>query len=330
LKTAVITGAGQDAAYLSQSLLSDGYKVICVSRRKSVESGISNIEQYFDNDNFAFINGDITDPTCISKLLHDYKPEEFYNTAAQTHVGYSFTDPVDTFKTNAEAVIMMLELIRQISPKTRFLNFATSEMFGGLNCPQDGYSETTPFNPRSPYAVSKVAAFYATKNYREAYGLHASSSICFNHSSVYRSVDFATRKMTKGIAEVKSGLRKKVKMGDLSAFRDEGHSKDYTSAMRLILAQGEPSDYVVATGSGATIEEMFRYICDLAQLKFEDVYELDERFIRPSEVPFLKGNPLKIMGNLGWKPTYSWKDLLKEMYEYDIQELLWHSKKMEK
>lgn len=330
MKTAIVTGAGQDAAHLSQSLLDDGYKVVCISRRKSVESGITNIEQFLGNENFNFINGDITDPTCISKLLHDHKPQEYYNTAAQTHVGYSFSDPVDTFKANAEAVIMALELIRQISPKTRFLNFATSEMFGGLSCPDTGYSETTPFNPRSPYAVAKVAAFYATKNYREAYGLHSSSSICFNHSSKYRSVDFATRKITKGIAEVKLGLKSKIKMGDLSAFRDEGHSKDYVSAMRLILSQNEPSDYVVATGTGATIEEMFRYVCELAELSFEDIYELDERFIRPSEVPFLKGDPSKIIKTTGWKPQYSWQDLLKEMYHNDIGELSWHSKKMEK
>ncbi len=319
--TAVITGIGQDAANLSKKLLDNGYQVVCIGRRKSVEAGLSNVEQFLSHPKFAFIYGDITDPTCISRVLHDYKPNEYYNTAAQTHVGYSFSSPVDTFKANAEAVISVLELIRQISPYTRFLNFATSELFGGLNCPELGYNENTPFNPRSPYAVAKAAAFYATKNYREAYGLHASSSICFNHSSIYRSLDFATRKITRGVAEVKLGKRDKLKMGDLSAFRDEGHSKDYVDAMHLILQQPNPSDYVVATGTGATIEEMFRYVCNLANLEFENIYEKDVRFLRPSEVPFLKGDPSKAKDLLGWNPKHTWQDLLKEMYEYDIKDV---------
>jgi GDPmannose 4,6-dehydratase len=220
-------------------------------------------------------------------------------------------------RVNAEAIIHQLEAIRLFSPHTRLYNASTSEMFGGINCPPEGFSEGSPFNPRSPYAVAKLGAFYMTKTYRESYGLHASSGILFNHSSTRRGHDFATRKITSGVAAIAAGRQSKIKMGNLEAFRDEGHSKDFVKAMHLILQQERPDDYVVATGSGATIREMLGYVCSLSGLKDDEVYEADERFMRPSDVPFLKGNPSKIM-SLGWKPEYDWKALLKEMYELDF------------
>lgn len=277
-----------------------------------------NIDHLLGNKNFKLFEGDITDQTLISRILHDHKPHEFYNLAAMSHVGQSFREPLSTFDVDARAVIGQLEMIRQISPYTRFYQASTSELFGGLTCPKEGYDESSPFHPRSPYGVAKLAAFWAVKNYREAYGLFACNGILHNHSSPRRGYDFATRKITRGVARVKLGLQETLKMGNLAAFRDEGHSKDYVRAMWMMLQTDDPEDYLVATGSGATIREMFEYVCELADLNPAVVYEMDPRFMRPSEVPFLLGNPSKIKRQLGWEPEYSWKALLKEMYEADL------------
>lgn len=318
MKTAVITGvAGQDGSYLTELLLSKNYKVIGISRRKSVNKSLDNIN-HITNKNFILEEGDLTDPTFMSRLIIDSKPHEFYNLGAQSHVGYSFKNPIDTFRINAESVLMHLSYIKDYSPYTRYYQASTSEILGGIDCPKNGYTENFSPNPRSPYAVAKTAAHFSVKNFREAYSLYCCSGILFNHSSVRRGGDFATRKITSGIAKIKLGLSKKLKMGNLSAFRDEGCSKDYVKAMHLMLNNSEPKDYIVATGEGATIEEMFKYTCQLASLRFEDIYELDERFLRPSDVPYLLGNSNKIKKDLGWKNEYNWKSLLKEMYEHDI------------
>jgi len=320
--TAVITGvAGQDGSYLAELLLNKEYSVVGITRRLSANRKYGNISHLIDLENFKLIEGDICDTTLVSRVLHSYRPHEWYNLAAMSHVGQSFKEPLSTFDIDARAVIGQLESIRQISPYTRFYQASTSELFGGVGCPKEGYDESYTFNPRYPYAIAKLAAYWAVRNYRTAYNLFACNGILHNHSSPRRGVDFATRKITRGVASVKLGLQDSLQMGNLSPFRDEGHSKDYCKAMYLMLQQEFPSDYVVATGTGATIEEMFRYACSLAELNFEDVYEVDERFMRPSEVPFLLGNPSKIMRDLGWKPEYSWKMLLKEMYENDLREL---------
>ena len=328
MKKAIITGvAGQDGSYLSELLISKGYRVYGISRRKSVNHRNPNIKKILDNERFTLIDGDLTDPTLMSRLIMDIKPHELYNLGAQSHVGYSFKNPVDAFRTNAESVIMHLSLIQQLSPYTRYYQASTSEILGGVNCPNEGYDENFLPHPRSPYAVAKTAAHFAVKNYREAYGLYCCSGILFNHSSVRRGLDFATRKITNGVAKVKLGYQNSLKMGNLSAFRDEGCSKDYVDAMWRMLNQDRyhkstPNDYIVSTGSGATIEEMFKYVCDLADLNFNDVYELDERFIRPSDVPYLLGNSSKIRSELNWEPIYTWKTLLKEMYESDYNQLI--------
>lgn len=192
-------------------------------------------------------------------------------------------------------------------------------MFGGVGCPTEGFSELAPLNPRSPYAISKVAAFQATKMYRDAYGIFASSSICFNHSSPRRGIDFATRKITKGIADIKLGKAKTLKMGNLKPFRDESHAKDIVRGMVSILDHSTAKDFVLASGEGASIEQMFKYVCELAELNFEDVFEQDIRFMRPSDVPYLKGDASKARLLLDWQPTYTWKDLLKEMYLNDLR-----------
>lgn len=320
--TAVITGvAGQDGSYLAELLLGKGYRVLGVTRRKAVDPGRDNILHLVDTAHFELVEGDIQDPTFLTRLLHDVRPEEYYNLAAHSHVGQSFREPVATFRNNAEAVVLQLELIRQISPFTRFYQASTSEMFGGVGCPAEGFDEGSRFHPRSPYAVAKVAAYHAVVNYREAYGLHASNGIAFNHSSPRRGLDFATRKITRGVAAVKCGQASCLRMGDLSASRDEGHSRDYMEAAWRMLQQPSPDDYVVATGITTPIEQMFRYVCSLADLSFEEVYALDERFLRPSDVHYLVGNATKAREALDWEPQHDWRGVLSEMYEHDLRAL---------
>lgn len=317
---AVITGvAGQDGSYLAENLLLKGYQVIGITRRKSVTPCLDNLINVMDNPNFKLIYGDVNDSTLIYRILVTHQPYEWYNLAASSNVGQSFKEPTATFKINAEAVITQLDAIKEISPSTRYYQASTSELWGGEKCPITGFDENSIFHPRSPYGVSKLAAYWSVRNYRESYGLFACNGLLSNHSSSRRGHDFATRKITKGVAAVKLGIQNKVKLGNLDAFRDEGHSKDYVEAMYLMLQKEAPQDYVIATGTGATIKEMLAYVCELADLNIDNVYEQDPQFLRPSDVPYLKGNPEKAKQELGWVPTYSWKNLLKEMYLNDLE-----------
>jgi len=318
---AIITGVlGQDGSYLTELLLEKEYEVCGVYRRVSTGNNWGNIETVKEHPNLHLVCGDICDAGFITELVSGLKPELFFNTAAQSHVGQSFKEPVQTLRIDGEAVLIQLEAIRSFSPQTRYLQCSTSELYGGLNCPLDGYTELNQHHPRSPYGTAKEFAFNTVVNYREAYNLFACNAVCFNHSSPKRGLDFAARKITHGIASIKLGLQEQLLMGNLTPFRDEGASQDYTRAMHLILQQDKPEDFVVATGTGATIEEELRYVCDLAELRFEDVYRQDERFMRPSDVPYLLGNPSKIKA-IGWKPKYTWQSLLKEMYENDLKVL---------
>ncbi len=319
---AVITGvAGQDGSYLAELLIEKGYEVYGVTRRKSVNPGEENLEKLAGNERFHLIYGDITDGTFVTRLLYDVRPHEYYNLAAMSQVGQSFREPVATFTSNATAVALQLEAIRSVSPSTRFYQASTSELFGLTPCPESGLTEDAPFHPRSPYAVAKLAGYFATVNAREAWGLHASNGILFNHSSPRRGLDFATRKITRGLAAVKLGLATNLKMGDLSALRDEGLSSDYMDAAWRMLQQPEPDDYVVGTGTGATIEQMFRFVCGLAGLEFDKVYERDERYLRPSDVPYLVANPTKARTVLGWQARHDWKNVLALMFQSDLSEL---------
>jgi GDPmannose 4,6-dehydratase len=319
LKHAIVTGvAGQDGSYLAEYLLSLNYIVYGVYRRISTPHELENLEAIRGHDNLHLIEGDITDASFMFNLVRDVDPDEFYNLAAMSHVGQSFSEPIATFRVNAEAVIIELEAIRRFADQCRFYQASTSELFGGLSCPVDGYTEASEMNPRSPYAVAKLAAYATVRLARQAKEpVYACNGILFNHSSPRRGHDFATRKITRGVAAIKKGLQDHLYMGNLEAFRDEGHAKDYVKAMHLMLQQDEPDDYVVATGSGATIREMLENVCLLAGLKLEDVYRQDERFMRPSDVPFLLGRPEKIV-ELGWEPVYCWRTLLLEMYENDL------------
>lgn len=318
-KKAIVTGVlGQDGSILTEYLLSAGYEVWGLYKRVSSGNIFENIEDAYGHSNLHLIEGDICDAGFVNSLVRDVRPREYYGIAAMSHVGHSFKIPAETMRVNAEAVITQLEAIKNFSPTTRFYNAATSELFGGIDCPDTGFAEDSRFNPRSPYAIAKLAAFFTTKHYREAYGIHASSGILFNHSSTRRGRDFATRKITSGMADIVTGRKSKLKMGNLEAYRDEGHSKDFVRAMHLIVNQQYPDDYVVATGTGATIREMLEYVCSLANRDIKDVYEQDDNFMRPSDVPVLKGNPGKIK-QLGWEPNYTWQTLLKEMFENDLR-----------
>lgn len=318
-KRAICTGVlGQDASWLAEYLVSIDYDVYGIYKRVSSGNDFSNVSVISKHPRFHLVEGDICDAGFVNSIVKDIQPDEYFALAAQSHVGYSFKMPIETFRIDAEAVLIQLEAIRHFSPATKFYNAATSELFGGLGCPDDGFEENSKFNPRSPYAVAKLAAYFATKNYRESYKLHASSGILFNHSSTRRGEDFASRKITMGVANIIAGKADKICMGNLEAFRDEGHAKDYVKAMHAIVQQKIAEDFVVATGTGATIREMLTHVCDLAGLKLEDVYIQDERFMRPSEVPRLLGNPTKIKQVTGWQPEYTWKSLLAEMYEHDL------------
>lgn len=320
MSVTICTGVeGQDGSILAELLLARGDKVVGITRRKSSSAEPSkNIEGCLRSPNFKLVYGDICDPVFINNLVQWYRPEFYFNLAAMSHVGQSFTEPALTFATNANAVLYALEAIRQHSPKTRFYQASTSELYGTTPCPPDGFVETDAFHPRSPYGVAKLAAYHAVVNYREAFGLYACNGILFNHSSKRRGFDFATRKITRGVAAIVKGNAEHLYMGNMDAVRDEGHAADYVRAMNIIVQQDVPSDYVVATGQVATIREMLEYVCSLAGLKYDDVYRMDERFMRPSDVPYLKGNSDKIKA-LGWNPQYNWRTLLKEMYEEDMK-----------
>jgi len=321
-KRAIITGcAGQDGSYLAEYLLSLGYDVYGVYRRISTPHELENLASIQDCNSLHLIAGDITDASFMFSLVQDVMPHEFYNLAAMSHVGQSFDEPIATFRVNAEAVVIELEAIRQCSKETKFYQASTSELFGGVSCPIEGYTEDAKLNPRSPYAVAKAAACAAVRLARQTKDpLFACNGFLFNHSSPRRGLDFATRKITHGVAAIKLGLQDHLYMGNLKAFRDEGHAVDYVKAQHLILQQEKPEDYVVATGNGATIREMLEYMCVKAGLQFEDVYRQDERFMRPSDVPYLLGKADKIAA-IGWKPTYTWKTLLDEMYSCDLADL---------
>jgi GDPmannose 4,6-dehydratase len=263
-------------------------------------------------------NGDLTDSSSIWRLVQDYKPDEFYNLAAQSHVGASFTTPESTTQINASGVLNCLEAIRNLSPKTRFYQASTSEMFGdNMNAPQ---SETTVLSPNSPYAVAKVYAHNLVVNYRKAYGLHACSGILFNHESERRGEQFVTRKITKAAARIKLGLQTGLSLGNLDAKRDWGYAPEYVEGMKLILRHNSPDDYVLATGETHTIRDFIDYVSEAAGFDLMQYVAISAVHMRPSEVPLLLGNPSKAKQILGWEPKTKAKELAKIMYNADLQQ----------
>lgn len=339
-KTALITGAsGQDALLLSQYLLNIGYNVYAMARRVARPDSRF-VTKLLENPNYKLVQGDITDFSTIVDALQKIKPDEFYNLAAQSHVGISFQEPISTVQITGVGVLNCLEAIRKIKPDTRFYQASSSEMFGGTKtnvCAADFLSgddigkyslaiinENTPFEPRSPYACAKVLGHSLTKNYREAYGLHASCGILFNHESEFRKPSFVTRKVTAYVAELDSLLTSgrrnnipKLKLGCLDFARDRGCAGDFTKAMHLMLQQNKGDDYVVATGKVHTGKELLEVAFSQINEDWSDWVELDRNFSRPTDVKVLVGNASKAERVLGWKPQRDFKKLILDMLDND-------------
>lgn len=324
-RTSIVTGiTGMDGALLSEYLLSLGYTVVGVAQSGAFEKDqfLQNLKRKY-GDRYIIAVGDIRDSTFVNDLYVKYQPYSAFGLAALSNVGSSFKNPVITMDVNATAVVLQLEAIRLHSPHTKYYNAATSELYGNTPVPEAGYNEASPFAPRSIYGVSKLAAFYAVKHYRER-GIFAVNGILFNHSAMThgrRSPSFFSRKITRGCAAIKLGLESKIKLGTLDFARDEGSAEMYVIGQHMMLEHSEPSDWVLSTGITATGKEMLDYVCELAGLKASDVYFQDPEFIRPTEVSRLLGDSSKIRTALGWNHKYDWRDVLRSMYHYDLADL---------
>ena len=314
-KTALITGiTGQDGSYLAELLLSKGYKVVGMVRRSSTV----NYERigHLMGD-IEFVPGDLLDQMSLLEVLGSHRPDEVYNLAAQSFVQTSFTQPVLTGETTALGVTRLLDAIRMVDPDTRFYQASSSEMFGKVHeVPQN---ESTPFHPRSPYGVAKVYGHWITVNYRESYDLHASSGILFNHESPRRGLEFVTRKITHGVAEIALGYSDSLALGNLDAKRDWGFAGDYVEAMWLMLQQDNPEDFVICTGETHSVREFLELAFSHVNLSFEDHVTVDERFFRPAEVDLLVGDASLAKEKLGWVPKTSFSDLVTGMVDSDLQ-----------
>jgi GDPmannose 4,6-dehydratase len=324
VKRALITGiTGQDGSYLAELLLEKGYEVHGIIRRSSSFNSGRIIHLFKDiheaDVRLVLHYGELVDGSRIEKLIEQIEPDEVYNLAAQSHVRVSFDEPVYTADVVGLGTLRMLEAIRNIGgiQKIRFYQASSSEMYGKVEeVPQ---RETTPFHPRSPYACAKVYAYWQVLNYREAYGMHASNGILFNHESPRRGETFVTRKITRGLARIASGKDKKLYMGNLDAKRDWGYAKDYVEAMWLMLQQDEPDDYVIATGETWTVKDFLARAFGRVGLDWQQYVEFDPRYLRPSEVDLLIGDPGKAKQQLGWSPRTSFDELVNLMVDADLE-----------
>lgn len=317
----MITGiTGQDGAYLADFLLSKGYDVFGMARRSSTSDiNLSRLQWLNIEKDVRIIDGDLLDLSGLLRTLQAIKPDEIYNLAAQSFVASSWQQPFLTGHVTALGVTNMLEALRLTQPEARFYQASSSEMYGLVQQPVQ--SEITPFYPRSPYAVAKLYGHWITVNYRESFGLHASSGILFNHESPLRGIEFVTRKVTNGVARIKAGLDRELRLGNTSAKRDWGHAKDYVQAMWLMLQQDIPDDYVVATGTTSTVRAMCEIAFSYVGLNIEDHLVIDETLFRPAEVEVLLGDPTKARTKLGWNATISMEELIREMVEADLKRL---------
>jgi len=314
---ALISGiTGQDGSYLAEWLLDKGYEVYGIVRRSSAPN-LWRIEHILDR--IELRPADLLDQLSLLKILDEVRPREFYNLAAMSFVPASWDQPLLTGEYNAQGVTRALEAVRQVDTKIRFYQASSSEMFGKVRAvPQ---SEETPFYPRSPYGVSKVYGHYITVNYRESYDLFACSGILFNHESPRRGLEFVTRKVTDGVARIKLGLSKELRMGNLDARRDWGFAGDYVRAMWSMLQQDEPDDYVIATGETHSVRELIEVAFGHVGLDWKKHVTLDQRFLRPAEVDLLIGDPGKAKQKLGWTPTVDFAGLVKMMVDADLARL---------
>jgi GDPmannose 4,6-dehydratase len=315
---ALITGVtGQDGAYLSQLLLGKGYEVFGLLRRSSSGDVIDERLRWLGiAGQVRMMDGNLIDLSSLLRILQEVKPDEVYNLGAQSFVKTSWNQPLLTGQVTALGAGNMLEAVRLAAPNARFYQASSSEMYGLIQEPVQ--SEKTPFYPRSPYAVAKLYAHWMTVNYRESFGLHASSGILFNHESPLRGIEFVTRKVTDGAARIKLGLAKELPMGNLDAKRDWGHARDYVKAMWMMLQQDTPDDYVVATGRTVTVRDMCRIAFSHVGLNYEDFVKVDPAFLRPAEVDVLLGDPSKAKAKLGWSAETSLEEMITEMVEADL------------
>ncbi|MBV9028412.1 MAG: GDP-mannose 4,6-dehydratase [Candidatus Eremiobacteraeota bacterium] len=317
-KTALITGiTGQDGSYLAELLLDKGYRVVGMTRRTSTE--VHERIEHIVGD-VEIVSGDLLDQSSITSIVNDVRPAEIYNLAAQSFVPASWSQPVLTGEFTALGVTRVLEAIRHVDPAIRFYQASSSEMFGKVQeVPQ---RETTPFYPRSPYGVAKVYGHWITVNYRESYGIFACSGISFNHESERRGKEFVTRKITDGVARIKLGLARELRLGNLDAQRDWGYAGDYVRAMWLTLQQDRPDDYVIATGRTRSVRDFVRIAFEVAGLgAYEPYVVVDPRFVRPAEVDLLVGDAGKARNVLGWEPEVGFERLVAMMVEADLDRL---------
>ena len=333
MKTALITGiTGQDGSYLAELLLEKGYEVHGIVRRSSLIN-THRIDHIYDNPNLTLHYGDLTDATNIIGVIKKTEPDEIYNLGAQSHVKVSFETPEYTGNVDGLGTLRVLEAVRLLGmeDKVRIYQASTSELYGKVQ--ETPQTETTPFYPRSPYGVAKLYGFWIVKNYRESYGMHASSGILFNHESPRRGETFVTRKITRGLSRISVGLQDCLYLGNLDAKRDWGHAKDYARAMWLMLQQDEPDDYVIATGEQYTVREFVNKASNYFGMKIEwmgegldevgydwntkrPVVKVSEKYFRPAEVESLLGDATKAKEKLGWEPEISFKELIEDMVLY--------------
>lgn len=316
-KKAFITGiTGQDGSYLAEFLLEKGYKVYGMTRRSSTDN-LERIEHL--KDKIEIVHGDLSDQSSLNLILKEIQPDEIYNLAAQSFVKSSWSEPLATAEYTGLGVLRVLEAMRQTCPKARFYQASSSEMFGSAAAPQ---SEKTYFEPRSPYAVSKVFGHYITVNYRESYGLFASSGILFNHESPRRGMEFVTRKIANGVAKIKLGLSNELRLGNMDAKRDWGFAGDYVKAMWLMLQQPKPDDYVIGTGENHSVKDFVEAAFQAAGIKnWQKYVKTDPKFMRPAEVMELKANCTKAKNKLNWKPEVKFEELVKMMVDSEITRL---------
>lgn len=318
-KTALITGiTGQDGAYLAQLLLSKGYDVHGLVRRSSTaDVNTARLKWLGIEDDVHLVDGNLRDLSGLIRTVREVKPDEVYNLAAQSFVKSSWQQPILTGEVTALGVTNILEALRLEHPEARFYQASSSEMYGLIQEPEQ--SEATPFYPRSPYAVAKLYGHWITVNYRESFGMHASSGILFNHESPLRGIEFVTRKVTDGVARIKTGLASELRLGNIDAKRDWGHSKDYVRAMWLMLQQDTPEDYVIATGRTTTVRDMCAIAFAHAGLDMENHLVIDPELFRPAEVDVLLGNPVKAREKLGWQAEISLEEMIREMVDADLE-----------
>jgi GDPmannose 4,6-dehydratase len=318
MTTALITGiTGQDGSYLAEYLLGQNYDVVGLTRRTSTDN-TWRIDHLRDDPDFQTVMGDLTDQTSLMHAVREAAPDEVYNLAAQSHVGTSFDQPTYTAETNALGVLRLLEAIREHAPDARFYQASTSELFG--NADEYPQSETTAFQPESPYASAKLMAHNSVRNYRDAYELYAVSGILFNHESPRRGLNFVTRKITDGAAKIALGRQDELRLGNLDAKRDWGHARDYVRAMHLMLQQDpdNATDYVVGTGETQSVRKCARLAFDEVGLDYQEHVVVDEEFFRPADVDVLHADASNARNELGWTPERSFEDLIREMTRADL------------